>query len=71
MLLIKNAVATIGAQQRFIKPHCPWTKGRLNGSTAPSKPSGHTDSPSPQTVNAPAPLRLGSITTTMNETTQP
>ena len=25
----KNAVATIGAEQRFIKPHCPWTNGKV------------------------------------------
>ena len=25
----KNAVATIGAEQRFIKPHCPWTNGKI------------------------------------------
>lgn len=25
----KNAVDQIGAQQRFIKPHCPWTNGKV------------------------------------------
>ncbi|WP_183323253.1 IS481 family transposase [Cryobacterium roopkundense] len=25
----KDAVATLGAQQRFIKPHCPWTNGKV------------------------------------------
>jgi transposase InsO family protein len=25
----KNAVAEIGAEQRFIKPHCPWTNGKV------------------------------------------
>jgi len=25
----KNAVAAIGAQQHFIKPHCPWTNGKV------------------------------------------
>ena len=25
----KNAVAAIGAQQRFIKPHCPWQNGKV------------------------------------------
>jgi transposase InsO family protein len=25
----KTAVAAIGAQQRFIKPHCPWTNGKV------------------------------------------
>ena len=25
----KNAVAQIGAVQRFIKPHCPWTNGKI------------------------------------------
>ena len=25
----KNAVAKIGAVQRFIKPHCPWTNGKV------------------------------------------
>ena len=25
----KNAVAAIGAEQRFIKPHCPWTNGKV------------------------------------------
>jgi transposase InsO family protein len=25
----KTAVATIGAEQRFIKPHCPWTNGKV------------------------------------------
>jgi transposase InsO family protein len=25
----RNAVATIGAEQRFIKPHCPWTNGKV------------------------------------------
>ena len=25
----KAAVAAIGAQQRFIKPHCPWTNGKV------------------------------------------
>jgi transposase InsO family protein len=25
----KDAVAQIGAQQRFIKPHCPWTNGKI------------------------------------------
>jgi len=25
----KNAVAAIGAKQRFIKPHCPWTNGKV------------------------------------------
>lgn len=25
----KNAVAQIGAEQRFIKPHCPWTNGKV------------------------------------------
>jgi transposase InsO family protein len=24
-----NAVAALGAQQRFIKPHCPWTNGKV------------------------------------------
>jgi transposase InsO family protein len=34
----KAAVAQIGAEQRFIKPHCPWTNGkieRLNRTLAP------------------------------------
>jgi transposase InsO family protein len=25
----KTAAATIGAEQRFIKPHCPWTNGKV------------------------------------------
>ena len=25
----KNAVAALGAEQRFIKPHCPWTNGKV------------------------------------------
>jgi transposase InsO family protein len=25
----KNAIAQLGAQQRFIKPHCPWTNGKV------------------------------------------
>ena len=25
----KDAVTTLGAQQRFIKPHCPWTNGKV------------------------------------------
>jgi len=25
----KNAVAALGAEQRFIKPHCPWTNGKI------------------------------------------
>jgi transposase InsO family protein len=25
----KNTVAQIGAEQRFIKPHCPWTNGKI------------------------------------------
>ena len=25
----KDAVADLGAQQRFIKPHCPWTNGKV------------------------------------------
>ena len=25
----KNAVAELGAEQRFIKPHCPWTNGKV------------------------------------------
>lgn len=25
----KDAVAAIGAEQRFIKPHCPWTNGKV------------------------------------------
>jgi transposase InsO family protein len=25
----KTAVAALGAQQRFIKPHCPWTNGKV------------------------------------------
>jgi len=25
----KDAVAQIGAEQRFIKPHCPWTNGKV------------------------------------------
>ena len=25
----KDAMAAIGAQQRFIKPHCPWTNGKV------------------------------------------
>ncbi|KQV08294.1 integrase [Leifsonia sp. Root112D2] len=25
----KAAVAQLGAQQRFIKPHCPWTNGKI------------------------------------------
>ncbi|SDK03804.1 Integrase core domain-containing protein [Arthrobacter cupressi] len=25
----KTAAAQIGAQQRFIKPHCPWTNGKI------------------------------------------
>jgi transposase InsO family protein len=25
----KNAVADLGAEQRFIKPHCPWTNGKV------------------------------------------
>jgi len=25
----KTSVAAIGAQQRFIKPHCPWTNGKV------------------------------------------
>jgi transposase InsO family protein len=25
----KDAVAALGAQQRFIKPHCPWTNGKV------------------------------------------
>jgi transposase InsO family protein len=25
----KNAIAAIGAEQRFIKPHCPWTNGKV------------------------------------------
>ena len=25
----KNAVTQLGAVQRFIKPHCPWTNGKV------------------------------------------
>ncbi len=25
----KEAVATLGAEQKFIKPHCPWTNGKI------------------------------------------
>lgn len=25
----KEAVASLGAEQRFIKPHCPWTNGKV------------------------------------------
>jgi len=25
----KNAIAELGAEQRFIKPHCPWTNGKV------------------------------------------
>ncbi len=25
----KHAVASLGAEQRFIKPHCPWTNGKV------------------------------------------
>ena len=25
----KNAVTALGAEQRFIKPHCPWTNGKV------------------------------------------
>jgi transposase InsO family protein len=25
----KDAVAALGAEQRFIKPHCPWTNGKV------------------------------------------
>ena len=25
----KEAVASLGADQRFIKPHCPWTNGKV------------------------------------------
>jgi transposase InsO family protein len=25
----ENAVAQLGAEQRFIKPHCPWTNGKV------------------------------------------
>jgi len=25
----RTAVATLGAEQRFIKPHCPWTNGKV------------------------------------------
>jgi transposase InsO family protein len=28
-IAFKNAVAALGAQQRFIKPHCPWTNGKV------------------------------------------
>ncbi|MGO4383611.1 IS481 family transposase [Specibacter sp. RAF43] len=27
--VFKQAVADIGAEQRFIKPHCPWTNGKV------------------------------------------
>ena len=27
--MFKAAVAAIGAEQRFIKPHCPWTNGKV------------------------------------------
>lgn len=28
-IAFKQAVADIGAEQRFIKPHCPWTNGKV------------------------------------------
>lgn len=31
----KQAVADIGAEQRFIKPHCPWTNGKVERAPAP------------------------------------
>ncbi len=30
----RQAVADLGAVQRFIKPHCPWTNGRAESSAA-------------------------------------
>ena len=27
--LIRNAVAALGARQKFIRPHCPWTNGKV------------------------------------------
>jgi transposase InsO family protein len=28
-LAFRDAVAALGAEQRFIKPHCPWTNGKV------------------------------------------
>jgi len=58
-IAFKEAVAQIGAEQRFIKPHCPGLTARSNASTAPSPPSGPSGRSSPATKPFTTPLHSG------------
>lgn len=54
-----DAVAQLGAEQRFIKPHCPWTNRKVERLNPHCKPDGPTPASSPRTTNAPQPLHPG------------
>ena len=68
---VRLAVASLGARHKFIKPHCPWQNGKVNGSTAHCKPNGPTARSSSATPNAPPPLPPGWTSTTLDVDTPP
>ena len=64
-----SVVPSLGIEQIFIKPHCPWQNGKVEGSTAPCRTEWPAGRSSPPTPIAPQPLRPGSSTTTLNDVT--
>jgi hypothetical protein len=66
---LREICAAHSIHQIFIKPHCPWQNGKKRGSTAPCRPNGPTDKPSPPTPTAPPLLPPGSSTTTLGAAT--
>jgi hypothetical protein len=49
----RDAVAALGARQKFIRPHCPWHNGKAERLNRTLAPNGPTASPAPPAPNAP------------------
>jgi hypothetical protein len=65
----KAAVTRLGAEQRFIKPHYPWTNGRIERLDRTLATEWATRSSTPATRHATTPLPRGSPTTTLTAST--
>ena len=66
---VTQALAELGAQHMFIKPHCPWQNGKVERTTAPCRSNGPTGRSSSPTPNEQTPLRPGWSSTTLDADT--
>jgi transposase InsO family protein len=67
----RDVLAELGARHILIPPYTPRWNGKIERSSAPSTPNGHTAASGPTAPHATAPCHRSSATTTAADPTQP